>query len=115
MKEKRAPKTKPVGKLTIYPSITKQDAKVLFLNSVPTTPDGSNEPDLEVFCRVMDNLMTSGARSFDFNDVIRDTKMYDLEVSDVKVLFDRFVDVMIQCGKLEACMGVYDTPIYILP
>jgi hypothetical protein len=100
------------SKLTFSPIISNEEAKQNFIKSLSKQNNNSTKDNLEKFLMVADHI-TSNMRSFSIDDFIYSSRPFEIPPTIVKDLFERYVEVLVQCGKLDAVQGCYDNMIYI--
>src|SRR4051794_22452558 len=102
-------KTKQTPKPRHY--LTQQQAHEEFVNSFSKPDDGSN-CHAKDFSLVMQQLANS-VRSFTFEDVLRETRNFQISFDEAKKLFKVWVIMMRQLCKVSSIEGAYDSETYI--
>lgn len=109
MKQK---KTTDTSKITFSPIISNEEAKQTFVKSLKKQNENISTDSLSKFLMVADHI-TSNMRSFSIDDFIYSSRPFEIPPVIVKELFEKYVEVLLQCGKLDAVQGCYDNVIYI--
>ena len=98
--------------LTSYPIITDKHAKDTFVSRAEKTKEGANNY-LNQFVLTMERV-TANSGSFDFNSVIRESKVHEIPIENLRKLFADWVAHYSKLSKLSSVEGCYDREVYIL-
>ena len=101
------------SKLTFSPIISNEEAKQNFIKSLKKQNDNGSNNYLEKFLMVADHI-TNNMKSFCIDDFLYSSRPFEIPPVIVKEYFSKFVEVLVQCGKLDIVNGCYSDPIYII-
>ena len=98
------------GKPTFVRAITKEQARKLFVDSLPKAKEGSNS-HVDDFLDIA-YIVLNAYPTFTMNDFLTLSRYKTLPAAEIKQLFGLWADKMVSLGQLEVQTGCYDFATY---
>jgi hypothetical protein len=98
---------------TPHTCISQDDANKLFVASLPKVKEGANALRVAEFIDLT-KILTENLKSFSIQDAYNLRHRYDLDAAEVKFLWEKWVSVNLNQGRLSVVKGAYDNEIFFL-
>ena len=110
--------TKQIGKLTNQTNtslrVPTELAHKEFIQALGKRKDnGENQTSAAIFLQILANIEATKP-AFQFSDFLYYCLPFELDPLEVKVMFDKFVQVYSRLNKLTVIEGCYESPTYVL-